>query len=59
MGEILREIGQPEHAHAFDQIAKRFVPMFSVSLQAMRIRLEKLGLLLREVPDQRTLTGGV
>ena len=33
--------------------------MFLVSPIAMRIRLEKLGLLLREVPHQRILAGGL
>lgn len=41
----------------FDGIAKRLSPMFKVSVQAMRIRLEKLGLLCREVPAQRRIAG--
>jgi hypothetical protein len=47
----------PDYTVFFDEIAKRFLPLFCVSRLAMRIRLEKLGLLLREVPRQRTLKG--
>jgi hypothetical protein len=36
-------------------IAREFAQVFCVSTEAMRIRLEKLGLLLREVPDQEIL----
>jgi hypothetical protein len=39
-------------------VASLFAEQFLVSLTAMRIRLEKLGLLLREVPQQRTRTVG-
>jgi Zn-dependent peptidase ImmA (M78 family) len=55
IGEITSKIAEPDYVHFFEQIAKRFSPMFRVSHQAMRIRLEKLGLLLREVPRQRIL----
>lgn len=58
IGEVLRKIAQPESAAFFDQVAKHFAPIFCVSSQAMRIRLEKLGLLLHEVPKQRSLTRG-
>jgi hypothetical protein len=40
-----------------DRIARPLAGRFLVSSIAMRIRLEKLGLLLREVPHQRLLTG--
>ena len=43
---------------ALDRFAKPFAEKFRVSSSAMRIRLEKLGLLLREVPLQRILAGG-
>jgi Zn-dependent peptidase ImmA (M78 family) len=43
--------------NAFDRIARSLAERFLVSPIAMRIRLEKLGLLLREVPRQRLLTG--
>ena len=43
---------------SLERFAKPFAEKFLVSSSAMRIRLEKLGLLLREVPLQRILTGG-
>jgi hypothetical protein len=43
---------------ALDRIARPLAETFLVSPIAMRIRLEKLGLLLREVPHQRVLAGG-
>jgi len=42
---------------ALDRIAKPFAETFLVSPIEMRIRLEKLGLLHREVPRQRVLSG--
>jgi hypothetical protein len=44
--------------NALDRIARPLAELFLVSPIAMRIRLEKLGLLLREVPHQRILAGG-
>jgi Zn-dependent peptidase ImmA (M78 family) len=41
-----------------DGWADYFAPFFGVSRQSMRIRLEKLGLLLRETPRQSTFAGG-
>jgi Zn-dependent peptidase ImmA (M78 family) len=43
---------------ALDSFAKPFAEQFLVSPIAMRIRLEKLGLLHRTVPLQRRLAGG-
>ena len=43
---------------ALDGIARPFAELFVVSPIAMRIRLEKLGLLMREVPHQRILGAG-
>lgn len=40
-----------------NMIAREFAQVFCVSTEAMRIRLEKLGLLLREVPRQQALIG--
>lgn len=40
-----------------DHFVRPFASQFKVSPIAMRIRLEKLGLLHREVPRQRSLTG--
>ena len=42
---------------AFDRIAGPLAEQFLVSPIAMRIRLERLGLLLREVPHQHLLAG--
>ncbi len=43
---------------ALDQLARPFAEKFLVSPIAMRIRLEKLGLLMREVPHQRIFGAG-
>ena len=45
------------HAELDDYVVAPFAENFQVSKQAMRIRLEKLGLLNRDVPRQRQLTG--
>lgn len=42
----------------FEIVAKPLASRFEVSAAAMRIRLEKLGLLLREAPQQRTFANG-
>jgi Zn-dependent peptidase ImmA (M78 family) len=42
-----------------DAWADYFAPKFGVSRQSMRIRLEKLGLLLRETPAQSNFASGV
>ncbi len=42
---------------ALDRIARPLAEKFLVSPIAMRIRLEKLGLLLRELPHQHLLAG--
>jgi hypothetical protein len=44
--------------NVLDRIARPLAEQFLVSPIAMRIRLEKLGLLHREVPHQRILAGG-
>ena len=41
-----------------ESFARPLAEQFLVSPIAMRIRLEKLGLLHREVPHQRILVGG-
>ena len=43
---------------ALDRFAQPFAEKFLVSSSAMRIRLEKLGLLHRVIPLQRILAGG-
>jgi Zn-dependent peptidase ImmA (M78 family) len=55
VGEILRDIAEPDHAFIFDKFAKVLAPSFLVSPQAMRIRLEKLGLLVGEIPQQQPI----
>ena len=40
----------------FEEVAKPIARRFDVSAPAMRIRLEKLGLLLRQAPQQTSLT---
>jgi len=44
--------------HALDRMVRPLAQIFLVSPIAMRIRLEKLGLLLREVPHQGIFAGG-
>jgi hypothetical protein len=39
----------------FEEVAKPIARRFGVSAPAMRIRLEKLGLLLRQTPPQASL----
>jgi Zn-dependent peptidase ImmA (M78 family) len=48
---------KPDYQIVFNMIAREFAQVFCVSTEAMRIRLEKLGLLLREIPHQQTLAG--
>ena len=49
----LRPIGAPDYDSFFNSVARHFAQQFCVSTQAMRIRLEQLGLLLRQSPRQR------
>jgi Zn-dependent peptidase ImmA (M78 family) len=44
---------------AINEFVRPFAKKFLVSMIAMRIRLERLGLLHREVPRQRTLAAGI
>lgn len=46
------------HAYTFAGIARKFAPKCRVSIQAMRIRLESLGLLRIEHPVEQALFGG-
>jgi Zn-dependent peptidase ImmA (M78 family) len=59
---VARHIGEIDCSESddelLDRIARPFAEIFLVSPIAMRIRLEKLGLLLREVPHQRILASG-
>lgn len=54
IGMVPRNVVEP-HTCAFDDVAREFSPMFRVSVQAMRIRLESLGLLLANRPLQQDL----
>lgn len=51
------EVGAVEDA-LFENVAKPIARKFGVSLPAMRIRLETIGLMLREPPRQRSLATG-
>ena len=51
-----RSFDQQRDDERMNEFARPFAHKFRVSMVAMRIRLERLGLLLREVPRQRTLT---
>ena len=54
-----RILKDPDYQIVFNMIAREFAQVFCVSTEAMRIRLEKLGLLLREVPHQRSFMAGI
>jgi Zn-dependent peptidase ImmA (M78 family) len=47
------------HGYAFETVAREFTPMFRVSIEAMRIRLETLGLLRVDHSPQQDLFAGV
>jgi hypothetical protein len=55
--EIARDFDESKD-QALEQFAKPFAERFLVSPIAMRIRLERLGLLHRVVPRQRLLSQG-
>jgi Zn-dependent peptidase ImmA (M78 family) len=57
MRGVVEQTFEP-HAHAFETIAKKFNSMFRVSIQAMRFRLEKLGLLRVDHPAEQDLFAG-
>ena len=57
MSRTVEEMLAP-HACAFDKIASEFRPLFRVSTQAMRIRLENLGLLRIDHPVEQDLFSG-
>jgi Zn-dependent peptidase ImmA (M78 family) len=54
----IRAFDQVRDDEAMKRFARPFAEHFLVSPDAMRIRLEKLGLLHREVPRQRSLVDG-
>jgi Zn-dependent peptidase ImmA (M78 family) len=53
----IRQLYQQRDDEAMNRFVRPFAEKFAVSMVAMRIRLERLGLLLREVPHQRMLIG--
>jgi Zn-dependent peptidase ImmA (M78 family) len=56
MAKSLREFGQQRDDEALNQFVRPFAQKFQVSMVSMRIRLERIGLLRREVPCQRSFT---
>jgi hypothetical protein len=54
LGNILQP-DTPDHLIVFNRIAREFAQVFCVSVETMRIRLENLGLLLRDIPQQHSL----
>ena len=56
--EIAEQPFEP-HVYTLETLAREFAPMFRVSIQAMRIRLENLGLLLFDHPAQEDLFANV
>ena len=56
MSSEIRSVRRDDYV--LENFARPFAEQFMVSPIAMRIRLEKLGLLHREVPLQRILAGG-
>jgi hypothetical protein len=51
-----REVDAVDDA-ILEEVAEPFVQRFRVSRAAMRIRLERMGLMLRKEPDQKTIQG--
>lgn len=61
VGMVLRnaiEQAFEPHAYTFETVAAEFAPKFRASIQAMRIRLENLGLLRIDHPIDQDLVGG-
>lgn len=54
LSNVIEQSFEP-HAYIFETVAREFAPLFRVSIQAMRIRLENLGLLLVNHPVQQDL----
>ena len=54
----IRSYEQQRDNEALQEFVRPFAERFKVSAAAMRIRLERLGLLRREVPRQRSLAVG-
>ena len=56
--EAVQRLEQQQLEAGLNEFVRPFAEKFLVSMVAMRIRLERLGLLLREVPRQRSLVVG-
>ena len=57
--EIFRSFDRQRNDEVMNEFARPFAEKFHVSMVAMRIRLERLGLLHGEVPRQRSFTVGI
>jgi len=58
IGLVLRNVMEQNfepHIYTFETVAREFAPMFRVSVQSMRIRLENLGLLRIDHPAEQDL----
>ena len=51
---VIEQLFDP-HIYAFETVAREFAPLFRVSIQAMRIRLENLGLLRLDHPVEQDM----
>jgi len=56
---VLLSFDQQRDDEAMNEFVRPFAAKFLVSMVAMRIRLERLGLLHREVPRQRSLPADI
>ena len=59
LARTLRSIDQQRDDETLNEFARPFANKFQVSMVAMRIRLERMGLLHREVPRQRSLASSL
>lgn len=55
----LRSFDQQRDDEVLNEFVRPFAEKFQVSMVSMRIRLERLGLLLREVPRQRSFSSAL
>ena len=58
-GKQVRSFDQQRDDEALNRTVRPLADKFLVSMAAMRIRLERLGLLLRDVPRQRSFVSGM
>jgi Zn-dependent peptidase ImmA (M78 family) len=55
---VIERMERQKEEELIRELVRPFAREFQVSFTAMRIRLEKLGLLLREEPHQQSLAVG-